>query len=263
MPSGTTRRTADGELVEWQEAIAAWARVGRPVLERVAGTYGAYVTYQQMAKLVQEAAGITTGVPFRHWIGSVLGELARLERPDEPLLTSLVVRADGTIGSGYIIPIRERGEPDPADLELHAATERLHCYRHYGAEMPADGGRPVFTKSIAAKRAHARPATGGGFAQPAICSCRYLVSATTAAERDRLVGRSACMAITPLAHVALRHAWISGLNRGVVGPRRFSRTASTHALSSRRSNRERELAILDLVPTRSCHRSSSSAVCVL
>jgi hypothetical protein len=86
----------------------------------------------------------------------VLGELSCLERPDEPLLTSLVVRADGTIGDGYVIPIRERGEPEPADLEMHAANERLRCYRHYGAAMPSDGGRPVFTKSVAAKRASAR-----------------------------------------------------------------------------------------------------------
>jgi hypothetical protein len=159
MASGTTRRIADGSPVEWSDAIAQWAQVGRPVLERVAQTYGSYVTYQEMAELVQEAAGITTGVPFRHWIGAVLGELSRLEQPDEPLLTSLVVRADGTIGEGYIIPIRERGEAEPADLELHAATERLRCYRHYGAELPPDGGRPALTKAVAAKRARARPTT--------------------------------------------------------------------------------------------------------
>jgi hypothetical protein len=159
MTSGTTRRTADGSPVDGRDAIAQWARVGRPALERVARTYGSYVTYQEMAELVQEAAGITTRVPFRHWIGAVLGEISRLERPDEPLLSSLVVRADGTIGDGYIIPIRERGESDPADLELHAASERLRCYRHYGAALPADGGRPVFTKAVAAKRARARPTT--------------------------------------------------------------------------------------------------------
>ncbi len=157
MASGTTRRAADGAPVEWHDAIAQWASAGRPVLEHVARTYGAHVTYQEMSELVQEATGITTGVPFRHWIGSVLGELARRERPGEPLLTSLVVRANGTIGDGYIVPIRERGEPDPADLELHAATERLRCYRHFGADMPSDGGRPAFTKSVAAKRAYARP----------------------------------------------------------------------------------------------------------
>ncbi|WP_162941792.1 hypothetical protein [Desertimonas flava] len=139
------------------EAIAEWARVGRPALERVARTYGSYVTYQEMALLVQNEAGVTTGVPFRHWIGKVLGEIARQERPGEPILTSLVVHADGTIGDGYIIPIRERGEPDPDDLELHAAAERLRCYRHYGADLPLDGGRPVFTKAVATRRASARP----------------------------------------------------------------------------------------------------------
>jgi hypothetical protein len=64
MATGTTRRVSDGSPVEWNEAIRQWAEVGRPVLERVAQTYGSYVTYQEMAVLVQEAAGITTGVPF-------------------------------------------------------------------------------------------------------------------------------------------------------------------------------------------------------
>jgi len=153
------------------------------VLERVAQTYGSYVTYQEMAELVQEDSGIITAVPFRHWIGAVLGEVCRLERPDEPLLTSLVVRADGTIGDGYIIPIRQRGEADPVDLELHAATERLRRYRRYGAELPPDGGRPVFTKAVAAKRAGARPTKSRPCARPATCSFHHRGSATRAVER--------------------------------------------------------------------------------
>jgi hypothetical protein len=159
MVTGTTRRTATGEPVDFKDAIAAWAEAGRPVVEDVARTYGGYITYQDMAERVQERSGIVTGVPFRHWIGSVLGELARRERPGEPILTSLVVRADGTIGDGYAIPIRERGEPEPTDLELHAAYERVKCYRHFGASMPDGEDRPVFTKEVAAKRRRLKPVT--------------------------------------------------------------------------------------------------------
>lgn len=154
--SGTTRRTDDGSPVEWKTAITRWAEAGRPVLEEIAGTWGAYVTYQEMSELVQKDAGITTGVPFRHWIGSVLATLARQEKPGEPLLTSLVVRADGSIGDGYLIPVRDRGEDDPDDLELHAARERVRCYRHFGATDPGDGTEEVFTSAVAARRA--RPA---------------------------------------------------------------------------------------------------------
>lgn len=157
MASDTTRRIADGSLVDWPDALAVWAAAARPVLERAATTYGSYLTYQQLADAVQEEAGIETGVPFRHWIGTVLGAVARDRRsPDEPMLTSLVVHADGTIGDGYAIPVEERDGAVPADLELHAATERLACHRYFGSEMPPDGGKPIFTAKVASKREWAR-----------------------------------------------------------------------------------------------------------
>jgi hypothetical protein len=92
-------------------------------------------------------------VPFRHWIGKVLGSVARDRRaPDEPMLTSLCVHADGTVGSGYGEAVLEREGATPSALDLHAAAERLACYRWFGATMPADGGKPTLTKQLAAKR---------------------------------------------------------------------------------------------------------------
>lgn len=153
MASDTTRRVSDGSLVGWSNALDAWAAAARPVLERAAMTYGAYLTYQQLAEAVQKEAGINTGVPFRHWIGTVLGVVARGRRaPDEPMLTALVVHADGTIGPGYAIPVEERDGMAPADLEMHAAAERLACHRYFGAELPPDGGSPIFTAQVATKR---------------------------------------------------------------------------------------------------------------
>lgn len=159
MAEATTRRTADGASVSWSDAVAAWAVAGRPVLESVARSYGAYLTYQQMAIEVQRSAGITTGVPFRHWIGRVLGEIAaeqQRSRPDEPFLTALVVRADGTIGDGYAIPVEDRDGVVPTDLEMHAAEERLRCYRCFSADIPSDGGRTTLTREVATRRSNAR-----------------------------------------------------------------------------------------------------------
>ena len=120
----------------------------------------ASITYADLAKAaVQEASGIRTGSAFRNWIGRVLGSVARHpDRPDEPMLTSLVVHADGTIGPGYAEPVAERDGAVPEDLELHAAAERHACYRYFGAEMPPDGGRPMLTRQVA-ERHRARAST--------------------------------------------------------------------------------------------------------
>jgi hypothetical protein len=157
MASGTTRRISDNQPVEWREAISAWASASRRVLERTARGYGGYLTYQELAELVQQDSGITTRVPFRHWIGEVLGTVAGDRRSeDEPMLTSLVVHADGTIGDGYGIPVAQREGSVPPDLELHAAVERLKCYRYFGADIPPDGGSPMLTRQVAQRRANAR-----------------------------------------------------------------------------------------------------------
>ena len=157
MASRTTRRVSDGTVVDFKAAQRDWANAARPVLERVARTYNQYIVYQDLAEAAQEESGITTGVPFRHWIGSVLGAVARDRRaPDEPMLTSLCVHADGTVGPGYGEAVLEREGVVPADLDLHAADQRLDCYRYFGAELPAGGGSPTLTKQLRAKRAHTR-----------------------------------------------------------------------------------------------------------
>ena len=116
------------------------------MLERVAGTYNLYIEYKDLAETVQQDSGITTGVLVHHWIGSVLGAVARERRaPDEPMLSSLCVRADGTIGAGYGESVLEREGAVPEDLDLHAAAERLACYRYFGANLPENGGAPTLT----------------------------------------------------------------------------------------------------------------------
>lgn len=172
---GSTRK-ADGTEVPWADALASWAAAARPVLERAAGRYNAFLTYQQLAEAVQEDTGITTGVPFRRWIGGVLGAVAAAEKPGEPILTSLVVRADGSVGDGYATPVEARDGAVPADLDMHAANERLACYRHFGADLPEDGGKPRLTPKVAQRRS-ARSAAAGRPA--AVCpTCRLTLPAS-------------------------------------------------------------------------------------
>jgi hypothetical protein len=38
---------------------------------------------------------------------------------------------------------------------MHAAVERLRCYRHFGAVLPPGGGEPALTPPVAALRARA------------------------------------------------------------------------------------------------------------
>jgi hypothetical protein len=138
MSGSTTRRVSDGAVVRRDEAVELWASAGRTVLERAAPEYGGLLTYSDMADAVQDEAGVTTGMLVRVWIGEVLGRIARIvERPDEPMLTSLVVHADHSIGEGYGEAVMERYGFLPADLDLHAAEER--------PAAAGPGGRTVST----------------------------------------------------------------------------------------------------------------------
>jgi len=156
---------ASGEPVEVQDARAAWVLIARESLLRTAGTYNAYITYRDLAEELQNKSGIRTKQLTHHWIGKVLGIVSsECHKSSEPLLSSLCVQQNGSVGAGYGVALDATyGGPRPADLDLAAAEERLKCYRHFGAQMPADGGQPVLTPMLAAMRnkattSRARPA---------------------------------------------------------------------------------------------------------
>ncbi len=151
------RRTTDDTPVEMADAVAAWATAGRSVLEEVAGKYGAYISYAELGGKLQQATGIETSQQLQHWIGKVLtGIEEQRSGPDEPLLSSLVVRADESVGTGYSLSVAARDGEAPGDPDLHAAEERHRCYRRYGAVLPNGGGRPKLTTAVAARRAKAK-----------------------------------------------------------------------------------------------------------
>ncbi|MFE6050554.1 hypothetical protein ACFQ6N_07365 [Kitasatospora sp. NPDC056446] len=171
-------RVADGSAVSASQAHIVWTRAAYPALTEVAGRYHAVVSYADLAEAVQEASGVRTRINQRHWIGKVLSlVILEAHRRGDPPLTALVVHAaDGKVGAGYQEVLAVAGQPPVAaemDREQHAAAARLACYRHFGAELPANGGTPALAPRLrasvdrkAAAAAEARP--------PAICPRCFL-----------------------------------------------------------------------------------------
>lgn len=156
-----TFRVSDGAPVAFATATATWTEVARSTLLRTAMEYQATISYKGLAEEVQVVSGIRTKMLPWHWVGRVLGGVARdCHRRGEPMLSALCVHEDGTIGEGYGKAILEnQGPPVPDDLDLHAAEERLRCYRHFGATLPADGGTPALTPQVARLRNRAKMRT--------------------------------------------------------------------------------------------------------
>ncbi|SEE59128.1 hypothetical protein [Jiangella alba] len=138
----------------------AWAAVARDVLLDAARRYHGVVTYKELAAEVQSGTGIRTRQLLQHWIGDVLGRVAdECSHRDEPLLSSLCVNAQGSVGTGYATAVGRAYGLTPDDPDDHAARERLACHRRFGApDLPADGGVPALTPRLAATRARTRRA---------------------------------------------------------------------------------------------------------
>ena len=151
----------DGSAVSASDALSAWVVYARPALERSARTYHATITYKELAETVQTESGVRTRRLLQHWIGDVLGTVAReCHAKGEPLLSALCVRSDGTVRPDTGVAVVENfgGEP-PEDLDMHAANERFRCYQYFGASMPPDGGRPALTRQVVAARQRAQRQT--------------------------------------------------------------------------------------------------------
>ncbi|MER6300389.1 hypothetical protein ABT247_12555 [Kitasatospora sp. NPDC001539] len=147
-------RESDGVPVAVSQAHIVWTRAAYPALVEVARRYHAVITYAELAEVLQRVSGVRTSVNQRHWINKVLALVVReAHRRGDPPLTALVVNAaDGMVGAGYQDVLAVAGEPaivDEADRELHAAAARLACYRHFGADLPADGGIPALVPRAA------------------------------------------------------------------------------------------------------------------
>ncbi|SDS77892.1 hypothetical protein SAMN04488570_2676 [Nocardioides scoriae] len=161
-PADPAPEPRDASEVGPEASRAAWAEAARPVLLEAAGRYRATVTYKQLSTAVQAATGITTARPVAQWIGGVLDVVTQESHArDEPLLSSLCVSIQGSVGEGYAESVERARGVRPEDPDGHAAEERLACYRHWEAVgLPRDGGTPLRT-------AHFKPARKAPAAKPA------------------------------------------------------------------------------------------------
>ncbi|TCN35532.1 hypothetical protein EV644_11595 [Kribbella orskensis] len=143
-----------------EQARSAWADAGREVLLATAHRYRDVVTYKLLSEQVQARTGIRTKQLMHYWIGDVLGRVsADCSRRGEPLLSSLCINSEGSVGPGYAVAVEAASGRPPADLDEHAARERLACYRYFDAVgLPPDGGSPALTHRLAAARERTRKA---------------------------------------------------------------------------------------------------------
>lgn len=164
-----TYRVADGSHVEFTAALDDWTPRAYEALIATARRYDEVVTYLELGKHVQEASGIRTRSLLTNWIGKLLEAVAiQASKADEPPLTSLCVRQDGTIGPGYAKAPKSVGDDPGEDIEYYAAKHRLLCYRKYAKDLPADGGHPALTKSESERR-RAKAAQTRAQAPRALC----------------------------------------------------------------------------------------------
>jgi hypothetical protein len=159
---------------------ALWATHARDVLVDVARGYNGVVTAAELSALVQERSGMTTRQLTSHWIGDVLGRVARECRDrSEPNLAALCVYATGSVGSSYPASVKSFGGELDGDADNHAAAERLQCYRHFGATIPMGGGYPTLTPQLQRKRDRASTLKMAAIREPKICpTCNMALPAS-------------------------------------------------------------------------------------
>jgi hypothetical protein len=141
-------------VVGQEHARATWALAARERLIETARTYHAVLTYKELSEFVQRRSLIRTNQLQQHWIGDVLGRVsAACAEKGEPLLSSLCVDAHGRVSNRYITAVEQHRGELVGDPDEHAANERLECYRHFGADLPSDGGAPAKTSQLKSPRA--------------------------------------------------------------------------------------------------------------
>jgi hypothetical protein len=169
----------DASLIGAEQARAGWAIAAREELCETARHYHSVTTYKELSSAVMRTTGVTTKQLVHYWIGDVLGRVsADCSRRGEPLLSSLCVNAEGSVGEGYAIAVVEARGSRPEDPDQHAASERLDCYRHFGADLPPGGGLAALTPKLKSSRDRARRARRAEQVAPVCPTCHMELPGT-------------------------------------------------------------------------------------
>ncbi len=163
---GASDESVRDDATPFQQDIERWAQAAVPVLQEVAGTYGNFITYKDLANRVFKETETSTRMLIPNFSSRLLNRVIQICLEQElPALSSLVVNAsDGTVGPGFDAVLRASGRDVPGTVlerERIAAAERLECYRRCGAEVPADAEprlTPVFEARVnPPKKAEPKP----------------------------------------------------------------------------------------------------------
>lgn len=171
--------SVDASEVGDEAARSAWAAAARDVLIGTAHKYHSVITSKDLAAAVMERSKITTKRPSHYWIADVLSRVStHCAERGEPLLSSLCVNAEGSVGASYATNVTSvRGSID-GDSDDHAARERLECYRVFGADMPSGGGTWALTPRLSASRSRERRAAAAEKMPPLCPKCHTAVPST-------------------------------------------------------------------------------------
>lgn len=178
---GTWHDSDPTRKVAWPVAVDAWVRATEEILEAVAATYGASITYEELAQQLFERTGYRTRMMLGHWIGQVLGPVqAATLTEGKPPLSALVVRAGtGGVGDGYINHEHPEGFASFVERQHAAAADRLTCYRTYCDHVPEEAA-PQMTPLYIAKQTWLHipkqtPRQKPAASAPRTCSVHHMV----------------------------------------------------------------------------------------
>ena len=137
-------RLVDEYPITWADAMNAWETPATSLLTETAQAYHGTATAPHLAAHVQEQSEIYTTVPVDQWLPRLLSRVAKSALLNkQPPLMALCVDENGSVYDNYASWIELPGqEAPPASPDLHAARDRLACYREFAIDLPEDGGEP-------------------------------------------------------------------------------------------------------------------------
>lgn len=171
--------TVDATELGEDVALARWTESAREILVTTAKKYHSVITQKDLAAEVMTRSGVHTRRQRHYWLGEVLARVAAdCAAREEPLLSSLCVNAEGSVGEGYAAAVTAVRGPLSSNGDDHAAAERLECHRFFGATLPSGGGVRALTPRLSASRSRERRAAAAE-KPPTLCpTCHTAVPGT-------------------------------------------------------------------------------------